>query len=240
MSSRNRRNRRNAQAARSHAPVDPQTQAKPQVAAIAQTPAKPRASAEAPAPARRQHASEPHTHAPARSNAGSNTRWVVVMGLILAAFFGSFAYAQSNRASSQNPGDTIVQPGYGTAAAAAGGAAGGGAAAGGGGCCGGGATAPASAKQAKAAVVAGGVQKISVDVSKGYYDPGVIQLKAGVPAEITFSQASGCTGSVQSQQLGFSEDLSSGPKTVKLGALKPGQYSFACGMGMVTGSITVK
>ena len=40
-----------------------------------------------------------------------------------------------------------------------------------------------------AATVEGGVQKISVDLSPGSYNPNIIQLKAGVPAEITFSQS---------------------------------------------------
>jgi len=84
----------------------------------------------------------------------------------------------------------------------------------------------------------GGVQKVSVDV--GFkYTPDVIRLKAGVPAEITFSQAQGCTAVVQSSELGFQEDLSSGPKTVKLGGLQPGTYGFACGMNMVRGQIVV-
>ncbi|MEI6624039.1 MAG: sulfite exporter TauE/SafE family protein [Actinomycetes bacterium] len=111
---------------------------------------------------------------------------------------------------------------------------------GGGGCCGGGTQAPPSAAAPKTAVVAGGVQKISVDVSRGYYDPASIVLKAGVPAEITFSQSSGCTGQVVSEDLQFSEDLTSGPKTVKLPALKAGQFSFHCGMNMVFGTITVQ
>ncbi|MHB1136189.1 MAG: hypothetical protein ACYC1X_05295, partial [Coriobacteriia bacterium] len=42
-----------------------------------------------------------------------------------------------------------------------------------------------------AAAVEGDVQRISVDATNGY-DPNVIRLTAGVPAEITFSQASGC------------------------------------------------
>jgi hypothetical protein len=125
----------------------------------------------------------------------------------------------------------------GTGVAASGGTAA--ASSSGGGCCGGGAGANAPAVK-KSATVSGGVQKISVDLSKGYYDPNTIQLKAGVPAEITFGQASGCTGIVQSQQLGFSEDLSAGPKTVKIAALQPGTYQFACGMSMVTGTIVVK
>jgi plastocyanin len=115
-----------------------------------------------------------------------------------------------------------------------------GASASGGGCCGSGTQAPPSAAEPKSATVTGGVQKISVDVSKGYYDPASIVLKAGVPAEITFSQGSGCTGQVVSEDLNFSEDISAGAKTVKLPALTAGQYTFHCGMNMVSGTITVQ
>jgi Cu+-exporting ATPase len=89
------------------------------------------------------------------------------------------------------------------------------------------------------AQVSGGVQAIAVKVGTTY-SPNVIKLKAGVPAEITFGQGGGCTAQVISQDLGFSEDLSAGPKVVKLGALKPGTYGFSCGMGMVFGKIVVE
>jgi len=45
---------------------------------------------------------------------------------------------------------------------------------------------------------------------------------------------------VQSNDLGFSEDLTAGPKTVKLAALEPGTYAFSCGMEMVFGKIVVE
>lgn len=89
------------------------------------------------------------------------------------------------------------------------------------------------------AEASGGVQKISVDVSQGY-NPNEIVLKAGIPAEITFGQSSGCTAVVQSTDLGFEEDLTTGPKTVKLQGLAAGTYAFACGMDMVRGTIVVK
>jgi len=92
----------------------------------------------------------------------------------------------------------------------------------------------------KQADVVDGVQRITVDLSKGYYDPSVIELVAGVPAEITFGQSTGCTAQVQSQDLGFYEDLQAGPVTVKLAALEPGTYGFTCGMNMVSGSVVVK
>lgn len=90
------------------------------------------------------------------------------------------------------------------------------------------------------AAVSGSVQSIAVDLSTGTYAPNVIKLKAGVPAEITFGQSSGCTAIVQSKDLGFSEDLTAGPATVKLGALEPGTYAFSCGMEMVFGKIVVE
>jgi len=92
-----------------------------------------------------------------------------------------------------------------------------------------------------AAAVEGDVQRISVDATNGY-DPNVIRLTAGVPAEITFSQASGCMAQVMSEDLGFYEDLTGGPKTIRIeaDALQPGEYSFSCGMQMVFGTIIVE
>jgi len=92
-----------------------------------------------------------------------------------------------------------------------------------------------------AAAVEGDVQRISVDATSGY-DPNVIRLTAGVPAEITFSQASGCMAQVMSEDLGFYEDLTGGPKTVRIetDVLQPGEYSFSCGMQMVFGTIIVE
>ncbi|MBN2248322.1 MAG: cupredoxin domain-containing protein [Coriobacteriia bacterium] len=92
-----------------------------------------------------------------------------------------------------------------------------------------------------AAAVEGDVQRITVDATNGY-DPNVIRLTAGVPAEITFSQASGCMAEVMSEDLDFYADLTGGPQTVRLEAdvLQPGEYSFSCGMQMVFGTIIVE
>jgi hypothetical protein len=171
-------------------------------------------------------------------------RWAVIIAIAAIAFLASYRYAVAASAAPQTAAAATAPAG--TSAVAGGGCCGGGTAAAAtgaassgataGGCCGGGAQGPSVTKSA---TVKGGVQTISVDLSKGYYDPNTIQLKAGVPAEITFGQSSGCTGLVQSQQLGFSEDLSSGPKIIKIADLQPGTYQFACGMGMVIGTIVV-
>lgn len=100
-------------------------------------------------------------------------------------------------------------------------------------CCGGG-----GAPIAGSATVQDGVQRITVDASSGF-NPNAIKLKAGVPAEITFENGGGCTAQVVSDDLKFSEDLSQGPKTVKLPALEAGTYKFSCGMQMQFGTIEV-
>jgi len=165
---------------------------------------------------------------------GSNTalRWIVILGFAALAFFASYRFAVASTAASASATSATGTP----LAAGSGGVAA--PVAGGGGCCGGGAA--AGPKTTKKADTSGAVQKISVDLSKGYYDPSTIELKAGTPAEIIFGQGSGCMSQVQSQQLNFFEDLSSGAKTVKIAALQPGTYTFTCGMGMVSGTIVVK
>jgi hypothetical protein len=166
------------------------------------------------------------TRSPGRgSNQPSTTRWVVIGAIVAVAFFGSYTFAVAQAPQNQTAAVATSAP---APSSGSGGV---------GGCCGGGTRGPAITKSAS---VQGGVQTINVDLSKGYYDPSTIQLKAGIPSDITFGRGSGCLGAVQSQQLGFGVDLTSGPKTVKLGALQPGTYQFTCGMGMVSGSIVVK
>jgi plastocyanin domain-containing protein len=89
------------------------------------------------------------------------------------------------------------------------------------------------------AVIEDGVQRITVSVENGY-KPNVVQLAAGVPAEITFGRGSGCMAQVMSEDLGFYEDLTAGPRTVRLEALTVGTYEFSCGMRMVFGTIVVQ
>ena len=175
-------------------------------------------------------------------------RWVLIIGLVLVAFFGAYRFASARSGQTANASVATAvagtqgapsSPGATKSAAGASGAAGSGAACA---CCGSGAPTAngVTGPQVEGtAVLAGGVQKIAVDVTT-VYSPNTIKLKAGVPAEITFSQAQGCTQVVQSTDLGFTEDLSAGPQTVKLKGLQPGTYAFSCGMQMVFGQIVVE
>jgi plastocyanin len=156
----------------------------------------------------------------------THLRWSLIAGLAVIALLGSYAFASSRARTAQaaSPGAPVVAGAKTSGTGCA--------------CCG--TAKPAGPATTGQAATSGGVQKISVDVSKGYYDPSTIELKAGVPAEITFSRSGGCTALVQSADLGFSADLTQGPATVKLPALSAGTYGFACGMNMVFGSIVVK
>lgn len=164
-----------------------------------------------------------------------SARWIVVAAILVAAFFGAYRYAaaQSGRAGSESP----TAPGQVAAGEVAAPTSGGCA------CCGSSASTQnglTGEVDEAAAVLEGDVQRISVDLSKGYYSPNQIVLKAGVPAEITFGQSSGCTAQVMSEDLGFFEDLAAGSKTVKIAAMPAGEYAFSCGMQMVFGKIVVK
>lgn len=173
---------------------------------------------------------------------------IVVAVLLVAVFFGAYRFASARGEHGEAPAASAAQAsasGAGAGLAAGNGGAAGGSAGGSGcACCGGGSSAPTAngvtgTPVEGTAQVSGGVQAIAVKVGTTY-SPNIIKLRAGVPAEITFGQGGGCTAQVISQDLGFSEDLSAGPKVVSLPALKKGTYSFSCGMGMVFGSIVVE
>lgn len=176
------------------------------------------------------HVSKRESQVVATAQPLSLRKTAIIMGLIAGAFLLSY-----NFASAQSSGQAL-QPGALSQAAGAGGCgmAGG---SGGGGCCGGGGGAPVEATTA----VEGGVQTIAVDTSTGSFNPNVIKAKAGVPTEIAFSQApGGCLSGVLFPDLGISEDLTAGGKTVKLPALEPGEYQFFCQMQMLSAKIVVE
>ena len=155
----------------------------------------------------------------------ATVRYILVAALLAIVFFTSYRFAVAKSSPEWAPdGSTSVSaPGAGGSGAGCA-------------CCG---NAGSGEVVEGVAVVEGDVQRIMVDASAGY-DPNVIRAIAGVPLEITFSQGFGCMAQVMSEELGFFEDLVSGPKTVRIPALLPGEYGFSCGMEMVFGSIVVE
>lgn len=80
------------------------------------------------------------------------------------------------------------------------------------------------------------VQRLRVSVTDGY-DPDTIIINSGVPAEIEFSEAHGCLGTVVFDGLDIESNLEDGGALIKLPGLEPGTYSFRCGMDMVHGTL---
>lgn len=180
-----------------------------------------------------QHAAATHhdsapVHRRSSQSGLSGSRLALVFGLMAVAFFGAYNFAV---ARSQG-----VASGQGTAAYGSYSQQSGAVASGGGGCCGGG-----GAPVQGSATVEGGVQKISVDTSAGSFNPNVIKVKAGVPVEISFSKSGGgCLSGVYFPDFNINEDLTGGPKTVKLPALQKGTYTFYCQMQMVSAQIVAE
>src|SRR5664280_2488961 len=99
------------------------------------------------------------------SGVGNSTaalRWSVVAGIAVVALLGSYWIASARTGAAQAA--TPAAPATAAAPAASGGCT----------CCG--SATPAGPATTGQATTAGAVQKISVDVSKGYYDPSMIEL----------------------------------------------------------------
>jgi hypothetical protein len=157
-------------------------------------------------------------------------RWAIVGAIVLLVFFTTYQLATAGNQEATAPSEQVATQatyvdGGSSAASTDGDCA----------CCGTSSDEPDEGF----ATDEGGVQTIEVDVSDGFA-PNVIRAKAGVPMEITFGQGSGCMAEVMSADLGFYEDLQSGPRTIALPALQAGQYGFSCGMEMVFGAIVVE
>jgi len=96
-------------------------------------------------------------------------------------------------------------------------------------------------RKARAAQLAGGVQRLEVTV-RGGYSPEVIRLRQGVPTELIFDrQESGdCTSRVVFPDLRVSAALPAYQRTmVRLDPAKAGTFGFACGMNMIHGTLIV-
>jgi Cu+-exporting ATPase len=96
-------------------------------------------------------------------------------------------------------------------------------------------------RRARAAVLAGGVQRLEVTV-KGGYSPEVIRVRQGVPVELTFDrQESGdCTSRVVFPDFRVSAVLPAWQRTtVRLDPGQAGEFGFACGMNMIHGTLLV-
>lgn len=99
-----------------------------------------------------------------------------------------------------------------------------------------------SEKKGVRAQAAGGVQQARIIV-KGGYTPDVIVVRAGKPVRLTFlrQETAACSEMVVFGDFNKSAKLPPGEEvTVELPPTKPGEYEFACQMGMLRGKLVVE
>ncbi len=98
-----------------------------------------------------------------------------------------------------------------------------------------------SAAVGSAPVVIGGVQEISMKVTRNGYEPSNLTIKAGVPVKwmIDGAGAAGCTSQIVVPDLNITQALTNGINEVDFTAPNPGTLAFSCSMGMVRGSFHV-
>ena len=97
-------------------------------------------------------------------------------------------------------------------------------------------------KSSRQADLANGRQEGQV-VVKGGYEPEVLYLKQGVPAEVTFKMEdkTACLSHVVFSSLGVDKDLSKEKLAkVQIPTDKAGEIDYACGMDMFHGKIVVR
>lgn len=90
-----------------------------------------------------------------------------------------------------------------------------------------------------AAATSAGIQEIRVAV-RGGYSPDTIRVEAGRPVRLVFNrqEADPCSERVVFDAFGVSADLPQGEDVpVEFTPPQPGEYEFACQMGMLRGRI---
>jgi plastocyanin domain-containing protein len=83
-----------------------------------------------------------------------------------------------------------------------------------------------------------GAQRVRIEV-KGGYDPAVIRVRAGSPVRLEFhrDETNPCTDGVVLPDFGIRRFLPAHQTTAVSFTPGEGRYEFACGMGMVRGTI---
>jgi P-type Cu+ transporter len=92
------------------------------------------------------------------------------------------------------------------------------------------------------AVARQGMQEVAITV-KGGYTPAVIRAKEGVPLRLIFDrqETSSCSEEIVFGDFGVRKFLPAFEKTVvELTPRQAGKFDFACGMGMLHGTLVVE
>jgi plastocyanin domain-containing protein len=94
----------------------------------------------------------------------------------------------------------------------------------------------------EAAVGAGGIQEVTINVAGGY-EPSGVRVKKGQPVRLIFDrqETSGCSEEIVLPDFGIKKFLPAFKKTpVEFTPKKAGTYDFTCGMSMLRGKLTVE
>lgn len=97
-------------------------------------------------------------------------------------------------------------------------------------------------KGVRASMVASGHQEVKIIV-KGGYNPDIIVVKSGKPVRLNFlrQESAICSEMVIFPDFNKSAKLPEGENiTIELDPLNPGEYNFACQMGMLKGKLIVE
>lgn len=87
----------------------------------------------------------------------------------------------------------------------------------------------------------GEVQKVVLSIKNFNYYPQEIRVKAGQPVEISLdSSVTGCFRDFTIRDFGIHKNLQTPQDSVTFTPTKPGRYTFACSMGMGTGTLIVE
>ena len=94
----------------------------------------------------------------------------------------------------------------------------------------------------EAAVGAGGVQEVTINVAGGY-EPSAVRVRKGQPVRLVFDrqETSGCSEEIVLPDFGIKKFLPAFKKTpVEFTPETAGTYDFTCGMSMLRGKLTVE
>lgn len=87
----------------------------------------------------------------------------------------------------------------------------------------------------------GGTQEVVIGMKNYDYSPQTIRVKAGQPVSLSLdSSVQGCFRDFTIRELGVRKYLITPQDTVTFTPEKPGQYTFACSMGMGSGTLIVE
>ena len=85
------------------------------------------------------------------------------------------------------------------------------------------------------------VQEVTISLKNYNYYPQTVTVKAGFPVRVNLDDSvQGCFRDFTIRELGVRKYLASPSDTVEFTPTKKGTYSFACSMGMGTGTLIVE